>query len=30
MEYKIGLIGCGTVGLGFLEILEKKREYLKE
>jgi len=30
MEYKIGLIGCGTVGQGFLEILEKKREYLKE
>ncbi len=30
MEYKIGLIGCGTVGQGFLEILEKKRGYLKE
>jgi homoserine dehydrogenase len=30
MEYKIGLIGCGTVGQGFLEILVKKREYLKE
>ncbi len=30
MEYKIGLIGCGTVGQGFLEILRKKRKYLKE
>jgi len=30
MEHKIGLIGCGTVGQGFLEILVKKREYLKE
>ena len=30
MEYKIALIGCGTVGQGFLEILVKKREYLKE
>jgi len=30
MEYKIGLIGCGTVGQGFMEILEKKGEYLKE
>ena len=30
MEHKIGLIGCGTVGQGLLEILEKKREYLKE
>ncbi len=30
MEYKIGLIGCGTVGQGLLEILVKKREYLKE
>lgn len=29
MEYKIGLIGCGTVGQGFLEILLKKSEYLK-
>jgi homoserine dehydrogenase len=28
MEYKIGLIGCGTVGQGFLEILDKKSEYL--
>lgn len=28
MEYRIGLIGCGTVGQGFLEILEKKRDYL--
>jgi len=30
MEYKIGLIGCGTVGQGFLEILEKKKEYLRD
>lgn len=30
MEYKIGLIGCGTVGQGFIEILVKKSEYLKE
>jgi len=30
MEYEIGLIGCGTVGQGFLEILVKKRGYLKE
>ncbi len=30
MKYKIGLVGCGTVGKGFLEILEKKREYFKE
>ncbi len=28
MEYKICLIGCGTVGQGFLEILDKKSEYL--
>jgi homoserine dehydrogenase len=30
MELKIGLIGCGTVGTGFLDILEKKSEYLRE
>jgi homoserine dehydrogenase len=30
MEYKIGLIGCGTVAQGFLEILVKRKEYLKE
>jgi len=30
MEYKIGLIGCGTVGQGFLEILNKRSEFLKE
>jgi len=30
MELKIGLIGCGTVGMGLLEILEKKTEYLKD
>lgn len=28
MEYKICLIGCGTVGQGFLEILHKKRNWL--
>ena len=30
MEYKIGLIGCGTVGQGLLEILESKREHLRD
>lgn len=30
MEVKIGLIGCGTVGMGLLEILESKSEYLKD
>jgi homoserine dehydrogenase len=30
MEYKIGLIGCGTVGQGLLEIIENKYEYLRE
>jgi len=30
MELKIGLIGCGTVGMGLLEILDKKGEYLKD
>jgi len=30
MERKIGLIGCGTVGLGLLEILDRKRDFLKE
>ncbi len=30
MEYKIGLIGCGTVGQGFLEILLQKEKLLKE
>lgn len=29
MEYKIGLIGCGTVGQGFLQILLEKNEYLR-
>jgi homoserine dehydrogenase len=29
MEVKIALIGCGTVGRGLLEILEKKRNHLK-
>jgi homoserine dehydrogenase len=30
MELKIGLVGCGTVGQGLLEILDRKREYLKD
>jgi len=30
MKYKIGLIGCGTVGQGFLEILDKKTDSLKK
>ena len=30
MEYKIGLIGCGTVGQGLLEILDSKNEYLRD
>ncbi len=30
MEYKIGLIGCGTVGQGFLNILRAKSAYLRE
>jgi len=30
MLYKIGLIGCGTVGQGFLEILNEKKEFLKK
>lgn len=30
MEYKIGLIGCGTVGQGLLEILGKKGEFLRD
>ena len=30
MEYKIGLIGCGIVGQGFLEILLQKKKFLKE
>lgn len=29
MIRKIGLVGCGTVGQGLLEILFKKKEYLK-
>lgn len=30
MEYKIGLIGCGTVGQGLLEILSEKNEFLND
>ncbi|MGZ7064777.1 MAG: homoserine dehydrogenase [Candidatus Aminicenantales bacterium] len=30
MEYRIGLVGCGTVGQGLLEILDKKREFLRD
>jgi len=30
MKHKIGLIGCGTVGQGFLEILDKKADQLKK
>ena len=29
MEHRLGLIGCGTVGQGLLEILSRKKEYLK-
>jgi len=29
MKYRIGLVGCGTVGQGFLEILDRKAEELK-
>jgi len=30
MEHKIGLIGCGTVGQGLLEILDKKTEFFRD
>jgi len=30
MVYRIGLIGCGTVGQGFLEILNEKEKFLKK
>ena len=30
MKYKLGLIGCGTVGQGLLEILNKKGDRLKK
>ena len=30
MEYRIGLVGCGTVGQGLLEILDKKKEFLRD
>ncbi|MBC7363737.1 MAG: homoserine dehydrogenase [Candidatus Aminicenantes bacterium] len=30
MEYRIMLIGCGTVGQGLLEILEQKADYLND
>ncbi len=29
MEYRIGLIGCGHVGQGFLQVLHEKAEWLK-
>ncbi|MGZ5439622.1 MAG: homoserine dehydrogenase [Candidatus Aminicenantales bacterium] len=30
MEHKLGLIGCGTVGQGLLQILHDKRDYLRD
>ncbi len=30
MEHKIGLIGCGTVGQGLLQILHDKRDFLRD
>jgi homoserine dehydrogenase len=30
MEHKIGLIGCGTVGQGLLQILHDKKAYLRD
>ncbi len=30
MELSLEIIGFGTVGIGFIEILNKKSEYLKE
>ena len=30
MKYKIAIIGFGTVGQGFAEILDEKKEGLKE
>ncbi len=30
MEYRIILIGCGTVGQGFLEIIDRKAEFLRD
>lgn len=30
MEYRIILIGCGTVGQGLLEILDRKAEFLRD
>ena len=30
MKHKIGLIGCGTVGQGLLEILDRKAAALRE
>jgi homoserine dehydrogenase len=30
MELKIGLVGCGTVGQGLLEILDRRRDFLRE
>ena len=30
MEHKIGLIGCGTVGQGLLQILNEKKDHLRD
>lgn len=30
MEYKLGMIGCGTVGQGLLDILNRKKAYLRD
>src|SRR5512138_2081070 len=30
MEHKLGLIGCGTVGQGLLQILHEKRDFLRD
>jgi homoserine dehydrogenase len=30
MEHRIGLIGCGTVGQGLLQILHDKKDHLRD
>jgi homoserine dehydrogenase len=30
MEHKIGLVGCGTVGQGLLQILHEKKDHLRD